>query len=70
MFIVGTDFESELKIKGWWNKDIEVPDNNNEVILGYDVAEKMKVFIGDKLLINNKLFNIINILEVSSYNFV
>jgi len=65
LFIVGTDFESELKIKGWWNKDIEVPDNNNEVILGYDVAEKMKVFIGDKLLINNKLFNIINILEVS-----
>lgn len=63
--IVGTDFGEAFKVNGWWDDTNNVPENDNDIIIGFDVAKKLGITLGEKIKINNKDFNVINILEVA-----
>lgn len=63
--IVGTDFSSVFKIKGWWQEPENLPESDNDIIVGWDVADKFNLKTGDTLDINGEEFKIDKILEVA-----
>lgn len=63
--IVGTDFSSVFKIKGWWEDTRNKPENDNDIIIGFDVADKLGLKKGDTVKINNQDFQVFKVLKVS-----
>lgn len=62
--IVGADFSTVFKIKGWW-EDTQIPENKNDIILGWDVSNKLGVKQGDTIEIDGLTFNVAMILDVA-----
>lgn len=60
--VVGTDFENVYKIKGWWDDDQNTPKNYEDLIIGWDVAEKLGITLGDEILLKEKPFKAARIL--------
>lgn len=65
VIIVGTDFSEVFKIKGWWDDSKNIPESDNDLIIGFDVAKKLGVQVGDNLLINKIEFRVARILNVA-----
>ncbi len=63
--IVGTDFSEAFKVNGWWDDDNIVPENDNDIIIGFDVAKTLDIEKGETIKIDNEDFNVISILEVA-----
>ncbi|MGL1893337.1 MAG: ABC transporter permease [Spirochaetaceae bacterium] len=63
--IVGTDFSSVFKINGWWDDTENIPEDENDLIIGFDVADKLGLQTGDSIEINNLIFHVAKVLEVS-----
>ncbi|MCG8572176.1 MAG: FtsX-like permease family protein [Spirochaetes bacterium] len=65
ILIVGVDFEEEIKIKSWWEITGRYPEKKNEIIIGADAAEKLKLHNNSMVRISNKEFLISGILKTT-----
>jgi putative ABC transport system permease protein len=63
ILLVGVRFESELKMKQWWQVFGEAPKSENELLLGSDASKVMNVASGDSVTIKGETFKISGVLE-------
>lgn len=63
VLIVGTDFKTEFEIKSWWENSFEIPTGTNDLIIGWDVKDKLNLEIEDKLYIKGEEFIVKKILK-------
>lgn len=63
ILLVGTDFEQELELKKWWKLVGTEPEEENDVLIGAQAAEKLGKNVGDTIIINNREFKISAIIE-------
>lgn len=61
--LVGVDFESELRMKPWWQIFGDPPRDDSEVLLGSDAASALNVMTGDTLGINGETFTVAGVLD-------
>ena len=61
--LVGVDFESELRMKPWWQIFGEPPRDDSEVLLGSDAASALNLMTGDTLDINGETFTVAGVLD-------
>ncbi len=63
VLLVGVNFESELKMKQWWQIFGEAPKGDNEVLLGSDAAKVLNASTNDSIQIKGETFKVSGILE-------
>mgnify|MGYP001286547517 CR=1 FL=1 len=63
VLLVGVNFDSELKMKQWWQIFGDSPKAANEVLLGSDAAKTLNVSTNDKIRIKGEDFKIAGILD-------
>ncbi len=63
VLLVGVNFTEELRLKKWWQVNGRTPEKTEEVLLGSEAANRLKLKIGDHFDINGKPFNITGILK-------
>ncbi|OEH86098.1 hypothetical protein BHU72_14320 [Desulfuribacillus stibiiarsenatis] len=61
--LLGIYFQFEEQLKPWWNWQGKLPFKENEVLLGYELAQKLKKTVGGTLILENKEFQITGVLE-------
>lgn len=61
--LVGVHFGQELRLKKWWRLKGKRPQYANQVILGSEVAKRLKKRAGDKIEIEGKEFVVSALLE-------
>ncbi len=59
---VGVDFPSELALKKWWQIVGVKPSADNEILVGREVAEKLKLVIGSNVTVKNQQFKVSGVL--------
>lgn len=62
ILLVGVDFDSELRMKQWWQIFGEAPKNDGEILLGSDAANALDVMAGDDVELNGEKFRVAGIL--------
>lgn len=62
VLLVGVNFESELKMKQWWQIFGNAPKNGNELLLGSDASKVLNVSPGDTLQIKGETFTVAGVL--------
>lgn len=62
VLLVGVDFDSELRMKQWWQIFGDPPKADNEVLLGSEAANALEVMSGDDVLLNGETFKVSGIL--------
>ncbi|TLM69326.1 MAG: ABC transporter permease [Deltaproteobacteria bacterium] len=60
--LVGVDFESELRMKQWWEIFGAAPQGDGEVLLGSDAARSLEVMAGDEVVLNGETFRVAGVL--------
>jgi putative ABC transport system permease protein len=63
VLLVGIDFKAELAMKTWWQLDGAPPDAANELIVGADAAEALRLAAGDEVIIARRGFVVAAILQ-------
>ncbi|MCM2358491.1 MAG: ABC transporter permease [Geobacteraceae bacterium] len=63
ILLVGVNFDSELKMKQWWQIFGEAPKNEGEVLLGSDAAKALNVMSGDTVEIKGEKFKVAGVLD-------
>ena len=63
VLLVGVDFDSELKMKQWWQIFGDAPKNENELLLGSDASKVLNVSSGDSITIGNEAFTVAGVLD-------
>ena len=63
VLLVGVDFDSELKMKQWWQIFGDAPKNENELLLGSDASKVLNVSSGDSITIGNETFTVAGVLD-------
>jgi putative ABC transport system permease protein len=61
--LVGVDFESELRMKQWWQIFGEAPQGDSEVLLGSDAAKTLNVMSGEEIQLNGETFKVAGVLD-------
>lgn len=61
--VAGIVFESEINLKKWWKLDGRIPDNDSEAIVGSEASAKLKLKLNDKIIIKDKQFKIVGVLQ-------
>lgn len=61
--VVGVIFESETAVKSYWDIDAKLPSNDDEVLIGSEVAMKLKKGSGDILDIEGQKFKISGVIN-------
>ncbi len=65
--IYGLEMDNIKHLKPWWKISGKIPQNNNEVLLGYEIADHDKIKIGDKYRIKDeKDYIVTGIIEKTS----
>lgn len=59
--IIGVDFPSEMKMKPWWSIKGRLP-NDQEVIIGSDLAQKENLEIGNTFQLNHQKYPIVGVM--------
>lgn len=62
VLLVGVDFDSELRMKQWWQIFGAAPQNDHEVLLGSDAANALEVMSGDEVVLNGEVFKVAGVL--------
>jgi len=62
VLLVGVNFESEMKMKQWWQIFGTPPEGDNELLLGSDASKILNAGSGDSLTIKNELFKVAGVL--------
>lgn len=63
VLLVGVDFDSELRMKQWWQIFGEAPRSDDEVLLGSDAASVLDVMTGDTVTLSGEPFRVAGVLE-------
>lgn len=63
VLLVGTDFKAELALKTWWQLDGAPPESANELIIGADAADTLRLAVGDEVIIAGHGFVVAAILQ-------
>jgi len=63
VLLVGVDFDSEMKMKQWWKVFGDIPNADNELLLGSDAAKTLNVMSGDAVDIKGENFKVAGILD-------
>jgi putative ABC transport system permease protein len=63
VLLVGVNFESELKMKQWWQIFGSAPKNGSELLLGSEAAKVLNVSPGDSLRIKGETFTVAGVLD-------
>ncbi len=63
VLLVGVNFESEFKMKQWWQIFGAAPKNEHELLLGSDAAKVLNVTPGESITIKNETFKVAGVLE-------
>ena len=63
ILLVGVDFDSELKMKPWWDMVGSRPTRKGEVLIGSRVAEKFRPSLGSSIQINGHSLTVTGILK-------
>lgn len=61
--VVGVDFANELKIKSYWKVAGNLPNGNDQLLIGSDVSAKTGIKIGETVNINGNPFKVVGSLE-------
>ena len=61
--LVGVDFDSELRMKQWWQIFGEAPQGDSEVLLGSDAAKTLNVMSGEEIELNGETFKVAGVLD-------
>jgi putative ABC transport system permease protein len=61
--VAGIVFESEINLKKWWKLDGRIPDNDSEAIVGSEASAKLKLKLNDNIIIKDKQFKIVGVLQ-------
>lgn len=61
--VVGVDFPSELSLKKWWKIAGTHPEHEDEIILGYEAAERLALKTGSSIEIKGETFQVSGVLE-------
>lgn len=65
--IYGLEMDNIKHLKPWWKINGKIPQTNNEILLGYEIADHDKIKIGDKYKIKNgKDYIVAGIIERTS----
>ena len=63
VLLVGVNFDSELKMKQWWQIFGDAPKGENELLLGSDASRVLNVSSGDTLQIKGETFKVAGVLD-------
>jgi putative ABC transport system permease protein len=63
VLLVGVRFESELKMKQWWQIFGEAPRSEGELLLGSDASKVLSASTGDSISIKGETFKVSGVLE-------
>jgi putative ABC transport system permease protein len=63
VLLMGILFQEEVRLKKWWKIHGAVPKNQDEVLLGNEVAVKLFKSTGDTLAINGKAVKVAGVLD-------
>lgn len=61
--VAGVMFNKEIELKKWWKIDGKLPEKTNEVLIGNEVSQKLKLKINDNIVLKGSSFNITGILQ-------
>jgi putative ABC transport system permease protein len=64
--LVGVRFRDELKMKPWWNIQGNKPSLSRDVLLGAMTARQLNKQAGDTLILREKEFRVVGVLEEQS----
>jgi putative ABC transport system permease protein len=63
VLLVGVNFESELKMKQWWQIFGTAPNGDNELLFGSDASRVLNVSPGDRVDIKGESFTVAGVLD-------
>ena len=63
VLLVGVNFDSELKMKQWWQIFGDAPKGDNEVLLGSDASKVLNAGPDDSITINEQNFKVAGVLD-------
>jgi len=63
VLLVGVNFDSELKMKQWWQIFGDTPKNDKEVLLGSDASKVLNASSGDSIKIKDETFKVAGVLD-------
>lgn len=63
VLLVGVNFDSELKMKQWWQIFGDAPKGDNELLLGSDASRVLNVSSGDTLQLKGEIFTVAGVLD-------
>ncbi len=63
VLLVGVHFDSELKMKQWWQIFGDAPKGDNEVLLGSDASKVLNAGPGDNIKIGEESFKVAGVLD-------
>ncbi len=63
ILLVGVDFPSEFRIKSWWELSGSRPEQRDQALIGFRIAEKLKLSIGRTVEINGRKLTVAGILK-------
>lgn len=64
--VYGMEMENIKNLKPWWKIKGKIPERDNEILLGYEIAEHDKISSGGKYILNDKEYTISGIIEKTS----
>jgi len=63
VLLVGVNFDSELKMKQWWQIFGDAPKRGDELLLGSDASRVLNVSSGDTIQIKGETFKVAGVLD-------
>ncbi len=63
VLLVGVDFPEELRLKRWWTYEGQKPEGSDQLILGQEAAQRLKVGPGSPLQILGRPFTVAAVLN-------
>ncbi|MCX7770390.1 MAG: FtsX-like permease family protein [Proteobacteria bacterium] len=61
--IYGLEMDNVKNLKPWWKVIGKTPQKENEILIGFEIADHDKIKIGDKYKLNNKEYEVSGIIE-------
>lgn len=63
VLLVGVNFDSELKMKQWWQLFGDAPKTDSEILLGSDASKVLNASPGDTVTIKDEAFKVAGVLD-------
>ena len=65
ILIAGVIFDKEIQLKKWWKINGKLPVKKDEVLIGYEAANKLRLKLNDKIVLKGNDFTIAGILKTT-----